>query len=275
MATISPVATRRTAESAGPAPSRTRRRGGHRLVPLVGIVVLVIVAQIATTAFSIPVYIFPAPTDVFGALISNYPLVMTHMWPTIFEAVMGFLLGNSVAILLAVTFMYWRSAERMVMPMAIIAHTIPVVAIAPVLVIMMGSGFTSKIAVAALVCFFPTLVNMVKGLRSADRQSIELMQVLSASKTETLTNIRAYACLPFLFSALKIAAGSAFIGAIIAEWIGSQQGLGYLIIQTTYSYDTPLLYVVMLAASILSISLFSIVATAECLIVRWKPAEDS
>ena len=268
MATISPVATRR------PEPSRKRRHGAHRLVPIAGIVVLVIVAQILTTALSIPVYIFPAPSDVLGTLISSYPLVLTHMWPTIYEAVMGFLLGNSIAILLSVTFMYWRSAERMVMPMAIIAHTIPVVAIAPVLVIMMGSGFTSKIAVASLVCFFPTLVNMVKGLRSADLQSIELMQVLSASKTETLTRLRAFVCLPFLFSALKITAGSAFIGAIIAEWIGSQQGLGYLIIQTTYSYDTPLLYVVMLTASILSITLFSIVATAERLIVRWQPAQE-
>jgi NitT/TauT family transport system permease protein len=197
-------------------------------------------------------------------------MLMQNMWPTLIESVLGFLLGNLVAILLAVLFVHWKLAERALMPVAVFIRTIPIVAVAPVLVIMFGQGYTPKILIAALISFFPTLVNMVKGLESVDNQSIELLRVLSASRNEVFWKVRVYASLPYLFASLKIAAGNSVIGAIVAEWIGSQEGLGYLIIQATYNFNTPLLYATMTVASVMAVLFFGLIGLLERLIVTWE-----
>jgi NitT/TauT family transport system permease protein len=258
--------------SVKPAP---RRRGRLRraLVPFAGAAVLIALWQLICSGFDVPTYIIPKPTDVFATLTSQWSLVLRHLRPTLLETVAGFAIGNGVAVLLAILFVHWRSAERALMPVAIFVRTIPIVAIAPVLVIMLGNGYAPKIAIAALISFFPTLVNMVKGLDSIDRQAIELMKVLSASRRETFFKVRLFASLPYLYASLKIATGNAVIGAIVAEWIGSQKGLGYLIIQSTYNYNTPLLYSVMAAASLIAVTFYALVEIAERLTVKWNPKE--
>lgn len=257
-----------------PQPKRRPRRSWRRLaLPFAGAAVLMVLWQLVCSVFSVPTYIMPKPTDVSATMTSEWSLIFTHLKPTLFETLAGFIIGNVVAVLLAVWFVHWRSAERALMPVAIFIRTIPIVAIAPVLVIMLGNGYAPKIAIAALISFFPTLVNMVKGLDSIDRQAIELMRVLSASRRETFFKVRVFASLPYLYASLKIATGNALIGAIVAEWIGSQQGLGYLIIQSTYNYDTPLLYSVMVVASLIAVVLYALVELAEHLTVKWNPKE--
>ena len=119
-------------------------------------------------------------------------------------------------------------------------NTIPVVAKAPILVLLLGNGMEPKIAIAAIICFFPTLVNMTRGLRDVRAEQLELMRILSATPREVFFRIRVPNALPYLFSALKIAASTAVIGAIVGEWIGSTRGIGALIIQSTYNFDSPL-----------------------------------
>lgn len=256
-----------------PRPRPKKRFLRRLLVPVVGIVGFVVLWYLVVTLFNVPAYIVPTPSAVFETLRDRSSLILTNLQPTLIETVAGFFIGNVIAILLAVLFVHWRAAERALMPVAIFARTIPIVAIAPVLVIMLGNGYSPKIVIAALICFFPTLVNMVKGLESVDRQSIELMRVLSASRREIFFKVRVYASLPYLFASLKIATGNAIIGAIVAEWIGSQQGLGYLIIQSTYNYDTPLLYAVMITASLVAVVFYLLVEIAERLTVTWSPKE--
>ena len=118
-------------------------------------------------------------------------------------------------------------------------NTIPVVAKAPILVLLLGNGMEPKIAIAAIICFFPTLVNMTRGLRDVRSEQLELMRILSATSGEIFFKIRVPNALPYLFSALKIAASTAVIGAIVGEWIGSTKGIGALIIQATYNFDSP------------------------------------
>jgi NitT/TauT family transport system permease protein len=139
-----------------------------------------------------------------------------------------------------------------------------------VLVIMLGTGYSPKVAIAALISFFPTLVNMVRGLEAVDKQSIELLRVLSASRSEVFWKVRVFASLPYLFSSLKISATSSVIGAIVAEWIGSQVGLGYLIIQATYNFNTPLLYATMTVASVMAFLFFAVIGLIERLVVTWE-----
>lgn len=253
-----------------PSDTGRRRKSVRRsLLPLAVFVGIIAVWQLSCMVFGIPIYIVPAPSDVWVSLTANWSLLLTNTWPTALESVLGFLLGNLVAIVLAVLFVHWKSAERALMPVAVFVRTIPIVAVAPVLVIMLGTGYAPKIAIAALISFFPTLVNMVRGLESVDNQSLELLRVLSASRSEVFWKVRTYASLPYLFSSLKISATSSVIGAIVAEWIGSQSGLGFLIIQATYNFNTPLLYATMTVASVMAVIFFGLIGLIERLVVTW------
>lgn len=270
---MSATATRPAPAPQAPAPSARRRRRpsvAKMLLPVGVVVGLVAIWQLVCSVFGVPTYIIPSPIEVWDAIRANWAMLVDNTWPTLIESVLGFIVGNLVAILLAVLFVHWKPAERALMPVAVFVRTIPIVAVAPVLVIMFGQGYTPKILIAALISFFPTLVNMVKGLESVDKQSIELLRVLSASRNEVFWKVRMFASLPYLFASLKIAAGNSVIGAIVAEWIGSQEGLGYLIIQATYNFNTPLLYATMTVASIMAVLFFGLIGVIERLVVTWE-----
>lgn len=238
--------------------------------PIAAVIILILLWQAVCMVFSIPYYIIPTPVEVASSFGEHSGSLMKNMWPTALEAGLGFLVGNTVAILLAVLFVHWKAAEEALMPVAVFVQTIPIVAIAPVLVLMLGTGYAPKIVIAALISFFPTLVNMVKGLQAVESEHLELFRLLSASRTETFWKLRMFASVPFLFSSLRIAATTSVIGAIVAEWIGAQEGLGYLIIQATYNFDTPLLYATMIMASFVAVAFFTIVIVAERLVVTWS-----
>jgi hypothetical protein len=140
-----------------------------------------------------------------------------------------------------------------------------------ILVLLFGNGYAPKIIIAALISFFPTLVNMVRGLESVEPNAVELMRVLSASPAQVFWKLRVPSSLPFLFAALKIAATSCVIGAIVSEWIGADTGLGYLITVSTFEFRTGLLYAAMVVGSAMALALFGAVILVERLVVRWKP----
>lgn len=256
---------------------RARRRSWHRvssiLIPLVGAVIVLAIWQFIVVMFAVPEYLIPAPTAVGHALVSDFPLLVQNMWPTLIESVVGFLLGNAIAVALAIVFVHNATLERTFYPMAVVVRTVPIVAIAPVLVLLLGQGYAPKIAIAALISFFPTLVNMVRGLGSIDPQIMELMRVLSANKREIFLKVRLISSLPYLFASLKIATGAAVIGAVVAEWIGSDTGLGVLIINATYQYLTPLLYATMAVASAMALAFFGVIVILERVIIRWETKE--
>lgn len=251
------------------------KRGWLRraIPPVSAIVGLVALWWIIVAAFSIPNYIVPSPLDVLNSFREDYATLLENLWPTVIESVMGFLVGNIIAIAIAIVFVHWKTAERAFFPVAVFIRTVPIVAIAPVLVVILGYGYAPKIIIAALISFFPTLVNMVRGLQAVDQQSLELLRVLSASRREVFFKVRIFASLPYLFSSLKIAATSSVIGAIVAEWVGSQEGLGYLIIQATYNFRVPLLWATMIVASVFATVFFAVIGLAEKLVVTWDAKE--
>jgi NitT/TauT family transport system permease protein len=272
MSTITSTDTPTAAGATGEVPPRRTgpRRARRALLPLAVTVALIAVWQAVCSLFGVPTYIVPSPARVWAATVDNWSMLVSNTWPTALESLLGFAVGNGVAILLAVLFVHWKPAERALMPVAVFVRTIPIVAVAPVLVILLGTGYGPKIVIAALISFFPTLVNMVRGLESVDKQSLELLRVLSATRREVFWKVRVFASLPYLFSSLKISATSSVIGAIVAEWIGSQQGLGYLIIQATYNFNTPLLYATMTVASVMAVVFFAAIGICERLIVTWN-----
>ena len=246
-----------------------RRKLMAGAVPLATAAGLIALWQLGVRAFAVPTYIAPAPSDVATTLVDKFPLLMQNFWPTLFESIAGFAVGNIAAILIAVAFVHSRNVERAFFPIAVFINTIPILAIAPILVLIFGPGLTAKVVIAALICFFPTLVNMVRGLQSISPQALELARILSASKSEVFWKMRLPSSLPFLFSALKISATTSVIGAIVGEWVGADRGLGALIIDATFNFNSPLLYATVFMSSGLSVLMFALVSLAERWIVRW------
>ena len=176
--------------------------------------------------------------------------------------------------MIATGFVYQRTAEEAFFPIAVMVHTIPVMAYAPILVLMLGNGLSAKVAIAALICFFPTLVNMTRGLRAVTSQQMELMRILSASPSEIFFKLRLKCSLPYLFAALKIAAATSVIGAIVGEWIGATTGIGALIIQATYNFNSPLLYATIVVGSAFSAAFFGVISWLESHFLKWNVAAE-
>jgi NitT/TauT family transport system permease protein len=261
-------------DAAAPAtPARTRAGAvllRRLLLPLLVMAILVVAWDVAIRVLGIPAYVIPTPAAVGQALIKERARLADNAIPTILESLGGFALGNLVAIAAAIAFVHNNTLERALYPVAVAVRTLPIVAIAPILVLMLGNGYAPKIAIAALITFFPTLVNMVEGLESADPQAMELMHVLSASKAEAFRYVRWPSSLPYLFSAMRIASTSSVLGALVAEWIGTNKGLGYLIVLMTYDFRTALLYAAMVVTSAIALGFFFLVSILEWLLVRWE-----
>jgi len=252
-----------------PAAEKWRRRA-PAIVAAFGILAL---WQGIVAGFGVPTWIAPGPVQVLQVFVERGDVLWANFWPTLMEAASGFLVGNTVAAVLAVWFVHSQLAERAFYPIAVFVNTIPIIAVAPILVLLLGNGYAPKIVIAALICFFPTLVNMVRGLKAVSPQMLELMRVLSANGREVLFKIRLQSSLPFLFAALKIASTTCVIGAIVGEWIGSNYGLGALILEATYNYRAPLLYATVILGAGMAVAAFAIVTLIERRVLKWKPPE--
>jgi NitT/TauT family transport system permease protein len=249
--------------------ARTRRR----LLPAIALGSLLALWWLAVVAFSIPEYIVPSPLHVARTFFGDFGTIVRNLVPTAIESFLGFAVGNLFSIAIATVFVHQKTVEEAFFPLAIIVRSIPIVALAPILVLLFGNDMTPKVVIAALICFFPTLVNMVRGLSSVNPQALELMKVLSATKSEIFWKLRIYNSIPYLFAALKIAASASVIGAIVGEWIGATEGIGALIIHATYNFDTGLLYSAIAAACIFSVLFTSLISFLERRVVTWSPEE--
>jgi NitT/TauT family transport system permease protein len=259
------------AEEAAYLARQRRERWLRRVFPAIGIAGLLAVWWAIVAGFDVKPFIAPSPWLVLQTMFAKRDVLLQNLLPTALEAAGGFLLGNLAAILVATVFVHNKTLEKIFFPVVLMFNAIPVVAKAPILVLMMGNGVEPKITIAALICFFPTLVNTVRGLEAVNPQAMELMRVLSASKTEVFFKVRLYNALPYLFSALRVAASMCVIGAVVGEWIGATQGIGAMIIQATYNFDSALLYSAIVMSACLSGAFFLIIVTLERWLIRWQP----
>jgi len=251
--------------------AQRRERRRRRLMPALGIVGLLVLWWAVVVIFQVKPFIAPSPGAVLQTLYIKRDVLLANLLPTAGEALGGLLIGNLAAIGLATVFVHYRRLQEIFFPVAVMFNSIPVVAKAPILVLLMGNGVEPKIAIAALVCFFHTLVNSVRGLEAVNPQAMELMRVLSASKSEIFFKLRVFSALPFLFSALRISASMSVIGAVVGEWIGATQGIGAMIIQATYNFDSPLLYAAITMSACLSGAFFLAIVALERIVIRWQP----
>jgi NitT/TauT family transport system permease protein len=197
----------------------------------------------------VPEYLVPSPTRILSAFWEKHTTLMLDLGVTMLEATLGFLLANLFSLLTGIVFFYSRTAVRAVLPLLIGLKAIPIVAIAPLLVLWFGYGLGSKVIMAAIIAFFPLVVGVTTGIRSVNIEAVDLMRSLSATRWEMLTKLCLPVAVPYIIAALKVSSTLAVVGAIVGELTGARQGLGFAILMATYNVDTPLLFsAIMLSA---------------------------
>lgn len=248
----------------------------RRLLPSFFFSVAVLtVWSILHPVLAIPEYLVPTPYRVWQVIALRPSYIAIHALTTFTEALVGLVIASAAGLLLGSLFALFNLLERMLLPFAIASQTVPIVAVAPLIVLWFGSGVSSKVAMAGLICFFPMVVNTSKGLRSAGAEQIALMQIYNASRTQIFLKVRFPSSLPYVLSGLRVSAALAMIGAIVAEYAGADRGLGYVIIQSTYRLDTPELFAAILCAAMGGwVLYFLVVATERTLFRRFTKADN-
>jgi len=219
-----------------------------------------------------PPFILPGPERVWERFIVTAAdgTLGYNAAITLGEVLAGLVMGTSVACMLGYLLSRSRAVEQLVAPYIVASQSIPVVAIAPLLVIWFGAGALSKIVISALVVFFPILINCITGLRSVEPDLRDLMRSLEANPWQTFTRLELPSAMPHLISGLKIGATLSVIGAVVGEFVGADRGLGFLVKQGQGIYDTPLMFVAVFSLVAIALSLYSLVALIERQLLTWK-----
>ncbi|MDB5888994.1 MAG: transporter permease [Rhodocyclales bacterium] len=236
-------------------------------IPIAFFTSALLLMEVLVRALDVPAYLLPPPSAIFAAFDLS---LLRNLAVTLTEAFIGFALAGCAAFILALLFVRSPTLERGLFPIAITLKTTPLVAIAPLLVLWLGTGWMSKIMAAALISFFPVLVNTVKGLKAADAEYFELFRTLRASAWQEFAKLRIPYCLPYLASALKISSSLAIVGAIVGEFVGATQGLGYLIMVSSAHLETAVLFSAIFAAAAAGILLFNLLGWAERRLIFWQ-----
>jgi ABC-type nitrate/sulfonate/bicarbonate transport system permease component len=242
----------------------------RRIIPPVLLILAIIVLwQGAVMIFSIPKWLLPSPYDIVLALIGTASIIGPHMRQTIIETGLGLLASLIFGVGFAVLVDFSEVIKKALYPLLVASQTIPIIAIAPLLIIWFGYGIMPKIIVVALICFFPITVNMADGLRSADPDLILLLKSMGASRFQIFSKIRLPGSLPSFFSGLKVAITYSVIAAIIGEWVGASKGLGIFMIRSAHSFFTDRVFAAILITSLLSILMFLFVEIIERTSLPW------
>lgn len=244
------------------------------VIPFCVLVCLVIIWQVVCDTFKIPVWLLPSPKMIYVNTMKWGRFLPMHTLVTFYETVCGFLLGLVIGIPLAVLIVYSSVLRNTIYPILLVFQSVPKVAIAPLLVIWFGAGEVSKILIGAIVAFFPIVVDSATGFNSVEPELLELSYSLHASKLQVFFRIRFPWALPYIFSGMKVAISLAVIGAVIGEFVGSDRGLGFLVLMATGEMNTALVFGVLVLLSLLGILCFAAINLLERMICPWYMGQD-
>lgn len=239
---------------------------------LVSGLVIIVLWEVLTRASEIPSFIFPSPEKVWQRFVTALldGSLAFHTGVTLVEVLLGLLLGVSAAILLGYLLAKSTLVEKVLAPYIVASQSIPIVAIAPLLVIWLGPGILSKVLTSALIVFFPVLVNTIVGIRSVPEELYNLMKILQANRWQKLTLLEVPASLPVFLGGLRIGATLAVIGAVVGEFVGADMGLGFLVNVGRGTYDTSLVFVAIFVLIAMALILYGSVVLLENRLLSWK-----
>jgi NitT/TauT family transport system permease protein len=244
-------------------------------LPAAALFVAMIVAwQLAVTLFDIREYLLPSPGAVWRAMTGDEIPWARHAWVTALEIVGAFLLAGIAGVLLGLAIAWSSAISRALTPFLVFVNTLPKVAIAPLFLMWMGYGIVPNMLIGALIGFFPVVINTAVGLTQIDEDLIDLGRVFNAPKWKVFMKIRIPNAYPYILSALKVTATSAVVGAVVGEFVASQRGLGYVIITTQSSMNTPAAFASLVWISVLGLALFGLVAGLSRILVPWAEGSE-
>lgn len=252
---------------------RPRVRAGRialrTLPPIVLIVAALVLWQIYTVAFNVPDYLLPGPVSIWRSAVDQHDLLIQNTWPTVEVAVAGFLIALILGLGLAIAIRYSRLLELALYPIVIASQAVPTVALASILVVLLGFTILPKLIVVCLICFFPITVNAVDGFKSVDPDLVNLMRTFGAGRWRLFRDVEWPSALPSIFSGAKVAVTFSVVGAIFGELVGSTEGLGYLLTQERAQFQTGVMFAAMGILTLLGITLFATVSLLEKLLLPW------
>lgn len=236
-----------------------------------GIIIgLILIWQVVCSLELVPGYMLPSPIQVMQAFINEFNVLMGHLMISLSEAFLGLGVGILVAFILAVGMDHYRGLHKSLYPLLIISQTVPVIAIAPLLVLWMGYGMAPKVMVIFLVCFFPITISLLDGFREADRDTIRLMKSMGANAKQIFWHIKLPCALPGFLAGLKVSVSYAVIGAVVAEWLGGTAGLGVYMTRVRKSYAFDKMFAVIFLVSLISLVLMKLVSLLDRKIMPYK-----
>jgi NitT/TauT family transport system permease protein len=236
--------------------------------------VLIAVWQLAVTLFDIREYLLPGPGVVWRAMTGDEIPWARHAWVTAAEIVGAFVLAGVSGVLLGLAIAWSSAISRALTPFLVFVNTLPKVAIAPLFLLWMGYGILPNMLIGALIGFFPVVINTAVGLTQIDDDLIDLGRVFNAPKWKVFLKIRIPNAYPYILSALKVTATSAVVGAVVGEFVASQRGLGYVIITTQSSMNTPAAFASLVWISVLGLALYGLVAGLSRVLVPWAEGSE-
>ena len=257
-----------------------RRRSGLRAeklseygLPILTLVLLVGAWQVVVWLGKPPVWLLPSPAAVTETAIKWRTDLPLHTGVTLYETLVGFGASIVFGIPIAVVIVYSRFLQRTVYPVLLAFQSVPKVAVAPLLLMWVGHGELPKIIVVFLVCFFPIVVSAASGMQAVPTALLDLVRSLSANPVQVFLKIRLPSAMPYIFVGFKVAITLAVIGAVIGEFVGSNRGLGYLILISTQQFDTALAFTSIILLTVMSIVLFYTIEMIERVMIPWAPRQ--
>ncbi|WP_423809564.1 ABC transporter permease [Piscibacillus halophilus] len=238
--------------------------------PALVLILLFIVWETSVSMFDIPAWLLPSPTQIIEVGITDWPGYSHHVWATIQLIIVGFLIGSGTGIVVAIALHLVPFLRQATYPLIILSQNIPVIVLAPLLVVWFGFGMLPKIIVITLVCFFPIAIALLDGFRQTDRDLMHYMQMAGATRQQLFWKLEWPHALPSLFSGLKISATYSVMGAVISEWLGASRGIGYYMTLASSSYRTDRVFVAIIIIVALSLLFFLLINWLEKMTIRWR-----
>ena len=251
---------------------RRTNMGQDVFLPIGVFIALLIVWEVAVQLFDIPVYLLPAPSVIWTDTVAIAGTIGNHTLATLATVVVGFFISFAISLPLAVFMTSSPLISSAIYPLLVLTQSIPKVALAPILVVMLGANELPRLVITFLVAFFPLVIAIAVGLVAVPDELIELGRSLKASKLQELYRIRLPYAVPFIFSGLKVAIALAVVGAVVGEFVNADKGLGYMIITATAFFKTPVAFGSLILLSIMGVVLFQIVVIIERIFFPWSAA---
>lgn len=245
------------------------RKASAYVPALIFFLVLVAAWQFTVTKLNIPPWLLPSPLKVSEALWNTRSLLWEHARLTILETTSGFLLAIFLGILVSTLMTLFPYLKRIFYPFLIFSQTVPLIAVAPLLLLWLGYGLLPKVIIVILVCFFPVAISLLQGLELSDRDLLNLLRSMGASDRQIFFRVRWPYAMPSLFAGLKIAATYSVMAAVIGEWLGASQGLGVYLTRSSNSFLTDRVFAAIIAITVLSFLYYALIMVLTKLLLPW------